>query len=287
MSDRTAPAPVSTSIDMEVRGTPPGSMRYFSVLFATAEQRPWLQALYAFEAEIRDTIDAQSHEAAHARLQWWRTEVDRTVGGRPQHPITTALLPVRLCASGDLSLLHESLSAADLDLAHMTYASAQELEAYCFRSAGALQTLVAAALAGPRELSAAERTFARKLGSALRQTELLRDFGTDLRRGRLHAPLDLFTSAGIEPDSLNGVPSASVAGALEPWRTRAITDLGTLSSGLTKHERRAQRPGLVLAALHQRLLARVNPTATGAGARAELPPFARLWTAWSTAIRHA
>ncbi len=56
-------------------------------------------------------------------MQWWRAEVDRLAAGRPQHPITVALLGLRDCASHDPLLLHEALTAADLDLARMTYCS--------------------------------------------------------------------------------------------------------------------------------------------------------------------
>ena len=41
------------------RGTPPGSLRYFAVLYAPIAARPLLSALYAFEAEIRDTARAR------------------------------------------------------------------------------------------------------------------------------------------------------------------------------------------------------------------------------------
>jgi phytoene synthase len=150
--------------------------------------RPQLAALYSFEAEIRDTV-AAAHEVAHARLQWWRGEIERLATGHPGHPVTVALLPLRGHPGFDPQLLHEMLVAADLDLARFTYQNWRELDAYCFRAAGALQTLLAAALAGRRALSTSERAFARRLGSALRQTEMLRDFHVDLAAGRLRAPV--------------------------------------------------------------------------------------------------
>jgi len=67
---------------MNDRGAPPGSLRYFAVLFAPAAVRPQLEALYSFEAEIRDTV-AAAHEVAHTRLQWWRGEIDRLAAGHP------------------------------------------------------------------------------------------------------------------------------------------------------------------------------------------------------------
>ncbi|HEX7373869.1 MAG TPA: squalene/phytoene synthase family protein [Steroidobacteraceae bacterium] len=269
------------------RGTPPGSLRYFSTLFAPAERRPLLDAIYAFEAEIAATVNSASHEVAHTRMQWWRAEADRYAAGRAQHPVTVAMQALHGCASHDPALLHEILTAADLDLAHMTYASQQELEAYAYRASGALQTLIAAALAGPRELSAAELRHARTLGSALRQTEMLRDLTLDAGRGRVYLPLDALDAAGIDPSAVRAASAEALRPVLEPWHARLVTTLAALPEGLTGIERSRQRPGLVLAALHLRLLERLDPARPAAPGRADVSPWSRLWTAWTTAVRYA
>jgi phytoene synthase len=269
------------------RGTPPGSLRYFATLFAPPRARPLLEALHAFDTEIRDCVNTQHHDVAHTRMQWWRAEVDRYAAGRPQHPVTVALLGMRECASHDPVLLHEALTAADLDLARLTYASWQELEAYAFRCSGSLQTLMAAALAGPRELTAAERDFARRLGSALRQTEMLRDRVIDIERGRLYLPLDVLEAAGIVPTDLRSATHAAMSRVVSDWRARVGQSLSSLPASLSPSERSTQRPGLVMAALHQRLLERVDADAQSPRQRADVSPWARLWTAWTTAVRYA
>ena len=268
------------------RGTPPGSLRYFSTLFAPVRARPLLEALHAFDAEVRDCVNAQQHEVAHTRLQWWRTEVDRYAAGRPQHPITVALLGLRECPSHDPALLHEALTAADLDLARMTYSSWQELEAYAFRCTGSLQTLAAAALAGPRDLSTTERDFARRLGSALRQTEMLRDRAIDLERGRMYLPTAVLESAGVDPTDLRSAAPETMARVVRNWRDQVARSLSDLPALLSTAERSTQGPGLVLAALHQRLLDRIDTRAQAAQDRAEVPRWSRLWTAWATAVRY-
>ncbi len=269
------------------RGTPPGSLRYFSVLFAPPERRALLESLYAFEAELRDTVASASHDVAHTRLQWWRGEVDRYVGGRPQHPVTVALLGLRDCASHDPGLLHELLTGTDLDLARMTYATRSELEAYLFRAAGSLQTLAAAVLAGTRPLSDGEREFARRLGSAVRQCEALRDFAFDRSCGRLYLPMDEIERAGLDPTDLDAAAPQRLQGLLEDWRAQVRASFDGLLPLLTPEERSAQRPGLVLCALHQRLLERIDLRVPLRAGRTELPPWRRLWTAWTTAVRHA
>jgi phytoene synthase len=265
-------------------GVAPGSLRWYAVLFAGAPDRHLLDALYAFDAELTRIVDSQSHEAAHARLQWWRGEIDRLAAGRPAHPLGQALLPLLGCRSADCTLLHERLVAADIELARLTCLTWQEHEAYLFRSAGTLQTLIAAALAGDRELTAAERGFARRLGAAVRQAELLHDLERDLARGRLYAPLQALEAAGIDPPALAQRHELLVASDLvRGWRGRVRAELDALPTVLADPGQRAtQRHGLVLAALHVRQLDRDDASPTG---HEPLPPLARLWTAWRAATR--
>lgn len=271
------------------RGLPPGSPRYFAVLFAQPTARPSLAALYAFEAELRRIVAAESHEGAHARLQWWRGELERLTAGRPTHPIAVALQPLQDRDGIDLTLLHELLAAADLDMARFTYHSRRELEAYCFRSSGALQVLIATALANGRTLCKPEHEFARQLGAGVRQAEILRDQMIDVCHGRLYAPLDELATAGVEPGAVGrAATNAAAAIFLGDWRDRVRRVLRSLPSQLdTPGLRRTQRHGLVLAALHARLVERLERFDGHANRRLELEPFARLWTAWRTVVRHA
>jgi len=270
-------------------GAPPGSLRYFAVLFAPPAVRPVLDALYGFEAEIRATVESSSHEAAHARLQWWRAEIDRLVAGPATHPHAIALQPLRENRNVDLSLLHETLVGADLDLARLTYRNWQELEAYCYRAAGALQTVAAAALAGDRPLTEPERRFARQLGSALRQAEMIRDLRRDMRNGRQYLPIDALEAAGLDPTALHGPASSSaLESVLGTWRSRVGAELASLPGLLPERAHRStQRPGLVLAALHEKLLAQTAKSARDPDDRAEVRPMTRLWTAWRTAMRYS
>jgi len=268
-------------------GVAPGSLRHFAVLFSGSPDKPLIEAVYAFEAEMRRIVAGASHEAAHARLQWWRGEIDRLAAGRPTHPLASALLPLRGRRDVDPTLLHEMLVAADLDLARMTYSTWQELDAYLFRSAGIAQTLIAAVLAGERGLAPAEREFARRLGAALRQSEMLLDLDRDLARGRLYAPAAALETAGIDPEAFvrdRRTPTASTF--ITGWQDRIQGELASLPAILTEPAlRAAQRHGLVLAELHARWI-ETRSAAPADGPRPELSPFTRLWTAWRTALRH-
>lgn len=270
-------------------GPAPGSLRHFAVLFSGSPDKPLIEAMYAFEAEMRRVVAGTSHEAAHAKLQWWRGEIDRLAAGRPSHPLASALLPLRGRRDVDLTLLHEILVAADLDLARMTYSTWQELDAYLFRSAGITQTLIAAVLAGERGLAPAEREFARRLGAALRQSEMLVDLDRDLARGLLYAPTTALEAAGIAPEAIvQDRRTTAASGFVAGWQDRVQSELASLPDILAEPVLRgAQRHGLVLAALHSRWIETQSAaSAPVGGPRPELSPITRLWTAWRTALRH-
>jgi phytoene synthase len=269
-------------------GTPPGSLEYFAVLFANAARRHDLRALYACAAEIRRCSALANHDIAHTRLQWWRQELDRCFAGHAQHPLTRALQTLRPAVDpADLTLLSELTVAADLDLAAFEYATWSQLAAYCFRAAGSLQTVIAATLAAPALLSGRERAFARRLGAAARQVEMLRDVARDSTLGRCYVPLEALEAHGLNVTQwfAGAEPDARVA-LLDDWRSRVTGELHAAGADLTPAERERQRHGLVLRALHLRLLDAIRRRADETAA-VDVPRWGKLWTAWRSAVSAA
>jgi phytoene synthase len=267
------------------RGTPAGSMRYFAVLFAAEHARPLLHAFYALESELRETVASANHDIAHTRLQWWREELDRLAAGKPRHPVTMTLAGARLPGSAGLGGLRDLAEAAALDLACYRYADWSELEGYCRRAGGALQLAIAATLAAPEPLVGREREFALRLGAAVRQTEILRDFALDLSRGRLYLPRPALAEAGLDASEVAArLEDPALGSVLAAWRARVAAELDALRGLLDTQQRRRHTHGLVLAALHRRLLDRTARGEPSAARRAELSPVARLWTSWRAAV---
>jgi 15-cis-phytoene synthase len=264
------------------RTAPPGSMRYFSLLYSPAERRESVLALYAIDTEIRESAKSASHDVAHTRLTWWRAETDRLVNGNPQHP-ATRLLHER--NSGDRSVfskLHEVLAAADMDLSRMTFSNQQELRAYCSRSGGAIQELVASQLVAPNALDEGTRAAANKLGVGIRMTEVVRDLRQDAYDGNVYLPLDLLDQHELKTDELRAREvNAKLKDALRKVRTNAIAELDLPARGpQTEH----LRPIYVLAALHRKLLDRIAARNYDvATERIELGPLQKPWTAWRAA----
>jgi phytoene synthase len=263
------------------RAAPAGSMRYFSLLYAPADKRDQLCALFAIDAEIRESAQSANHDVAHTRLQWWRAEIDRLVNANPQHPATRLLNDTPPPDRSSFSKLHELVAAADMDLARMTYTNMRELRAYCSRSGGAIQELMAAQLAAPAPLDDANRATANRMGIGVRLSEILRDLRQDTHDGRVYLPQDQLTQHLVTLEDLRGrdVPP-HLKTALREYREAVEAELQSALSASTA----LLRPLAVLAALHRRLLHRIAAHDYNvATARVELGPIEKPWVAWRAA----
>jgi 15-cis-phytoene synthase len=203
------------------------------------------------------------------------------VNGSPQHPAMRTLNLGDARQRARFSKLHELAAAADMDLARMTYANAQELRAYAARSGGAVAELIAAELAVPAELDADARANAVRIGAGVRQAEMLRDLRQDAFEGRLYAPLDELENHGLTVAQLHARESdARVKNLLRPWAARVREELAPATGAGAA----LLRPLNVLAALHRRLLDRIAAHDYDVAARRiELGPVEKPWVAWRAA----
>lgn len=265
------------------RAAPPGSLRYFSLLYTPEDRRDAVLALYVVESEIRESSRSASHDVAHTRLTWWRAETDRLVNGNPQHPATRLLCDRWRGERAVFAKLHEVLAAADMDLARMTFNNQQELRAYCSRSGGAMQELVASQLAAPGALEEPARAAANKLGVGIRLAEVVRDLRQDAYDGNVYLPLDVLEKHDLKPEHLRAREvEPKLKDALRNLREVAIKELDLPNGGPYEH----LRPVLVLAALHRKLLDRIAARNYDvATERIELGPLQKPWTAWRAARR--
>jgi phytoene synthase len=275
-----------STLDNELvnRTAPPGSMRYFSLLYSPEDKRDIVLALYAIETEIRESAKSASHDVAHTRLTWWRAETDRLVNANPQHPATRLLLER---TSGDRAVfnkLHEVLAAADMDLARMTFSNDRELRAYSSRSGGAIQELIASVLVCPGALDETTRAAANKLGVGIRMAEIVRDLRQDAYDGNVYLPMDLLDKHDLKTEHLRAREvDPKLKDALRSFRESALGELDLPPRGpQTEH----LRPVYVLAALHRRLLDHIAARNYDvASQRIELGPLQKPWTAWRAARR--
>ncbi|MBI3375152.1 MAG: presqualene diphosphate synthase HpnD [Betaproteobacteria bacterium] len=259
-----------------------GSSLYYSVLFLPPERRRAITALYAFRREL-DEVVSESHDAslAQTRLEWWRVEVAKMFAGEPQHPVTRALAPA-LAPYGITALrLTEIIDGVKMDLDQTRYLDFAGLERYCRLGSGAVAVLTAG-ICGYRD----ERTldYANNLGVALQLAKIVRDIGADARNNRIYLPMDELRDFGVPAaDLLNARHSEAFVRLMQFQGHRAEAYFAKALEALPAQDRRAQRPGLIMAAISRALLVEIGRDDFQVLThRTSLTPVRKFWIAWKT-----
>ena len=260
-----------------------GSSFYYSFMFLPKPRREAITALYAFCREVDDIAD-ECHEPdiARAKLAWWRNEVSNLYAGHPQHPVTKALAPAVQTYNLNEEHFQEIIDGMQMDLEQNRYIDFKQLQLYCYRVASVVG-LLSASIFGYSDRKTLK--YAHDLGLAFQLTNIVRDVGEDARRDRIYLPLDELAKFDVtENDMLQGRESEQVRNLLEFQIERAESYYERAFAELPARDRKAQRTGLVMAAIYRSLLHEIK---SGGGekvlnARIALTPLRKLWIAWKT-----
>lgn len=265
-----------------------GSSFYYSFVFLPPPKRRAITAFYALCRELDDTVDEISDPGVAAlRLQWWRLEIARFAVGAPEHPVTRALLDAAPSLTRSTDQLDAIVDGMAMDLQPTRYPDFAALSVYCHHVAGVVGE-VAAQIFADAPPDAATRAYAHTLGLAFQLTNILRDIGEDARRGRIYLPEDELARFNIAPQSLLKRERNANFKALMDFQTaRALKFYDDALAHLPRSARRAQRPGLAMAAIYRALLLELRTADYPVlDARVSLTPVRKLWLAsraWLTA----
>jgi phytoene synthase len=259
-----------------------GSSFYYSFRFLPGPRRRAITALYAFCREIDDVVDETTDPAvAAAKLAWWRTEVAALAAGAPRHPVTRALAPLAAEFGISAPRLNAILDGMEMDLRQSRYPDFGALERYCYHVAGVVGVLAAGIFgySNPQTLRYAET-----LGTAFQLTNIIRDVGEDARKGRIYLPLDELARFAVAPgDILAGRHTEAFGRLMDFQIQRAQSYYDRALALLPREDRRAQRPGLMMAAIYRTLLREIRRDGARVLAhRIGLTPLRKLWIAWRT-----
>jgi phytoene synthase len=262
-----------------------GSSFYYSFLFLPPERRRAITALYAFCREVDDVVDEVADPAiARTKLAWWRNEIAATYAGAPQHPVGRALQPVIARYRLPEAHLQAVIDGMLMDIDRNRYLDFPDLEAYCHRVAGVVG-LMSAEIFGRTD--PATQGYARDLGIAFQLTNIIRDVGEDVRRGRIYLPQDDLARHGVLPSTLLQrqetdafrAMMAEQVGRARQWYERAMAQLPAA-------DRATQRPGVIMAAIYRTLLDEIEREQYAVlNQRIALTPLRKLWLAWTTSRR--
>jgi phytoene synthase len=262
-----------------------GSSFYYSFLFLPEERRRAITALYAFCREVDDVVDDSSDvAAAHATLNWWRQELAAAFHGTPQHPVARALAEIAPRFNLSEARLNEIIDGMQMDLEHRRYPSFEALRQYCHRVAGVVG-LLSAEIFGYEDRRTLE--YATDLGLAFQLTNIIRDVGEDARRNRIYLPLDEIERHGVSVTDIARLRETENFRRLIDFQIeRALGFYRDAFAKLPPADRRAQRAGIVMAAIYRTLLDEIRRDGCRVlTRRVSLTPIRKLWIAWRAWVR--
>ncbi|MBB5216875.1 presqualene diphosphate synthase HpnD [Parapusillimonas granuli] len=259
-----------------------GSSFYYSFLFLPPERRKAITALYAFCREVDDVVDeCEEHSVARMKLAWWRSQIEDMYAGRADHPVMRALAPHVQPYGLDADRLYAVVEGMEMDLDHARYADWPELRKYCWHAAGVVGELSAGIFGYTRPETL---EYAEKLGLAFQLTNIIRDVGDDARRGRIYLPQEDLRAFNVSAaDILNRRYSDNFAALMRFQTDRARQYYREAMRALPEEDRRAQRPGLLMAAIYHTLLHEIERDQWRVlDQRISLTPIRKFWLAWKT-----
>jgi len=229
-------AALANRLAASVRAADPD--RYFSALFAPAPQRPYLYALYAFNAEVARVAETVREPMLGAiRLEWWRETAEGAAMGAPRnHDVARGLAALFADRPVPLADFEAIIAARAFDSSADTFADFTTFEAYVDATSGAVMRIAAQILGGKTEL-------VREAGLAYGMAGLLRGLPFHNNRHKLYLPLDLLSALNLTMEEFFH---------LEPRDTRLLAAMRQVALKARDHflaSRAGPKPGAALAAI--------------------------------------
>jgi len=179
---------------------------YLGTLLMAPAKRRAVWAVYAWCRRTDELVDGpQCYSTSLGTLQDWETQLEKTFAGHPQDIYDLALYAATRNFPLEIQPFRDMIAGQRMDLCQCRYETFAELETYCYRVAGTVG-LMSLAIMGARQDSVAVRRAAVALGIANQLTNILRDVGEDLQRGRIYLPIaDLTAYSYTVKELQNGV----------------------------------------------------------------------------------
>jgi phytoene synthase len=257
-----------------------GSSFYYAFLFLPKPRRAAITAFYAFCREVDDVVDDMVDPGVAAtKLAWWQTEVTQSFAGQPSHPVMKALMPLTANYYIEERHLQAVIDGCQMDLAQTRYLDYPALQRYCHLVAGVVGE-VAASIFGQTQAKTTD--YAHKLGQALQLTNIIRDVGEDALRGRIYLPISELQQFDVKAHEILKRTYSDRFTALMTFQAQRAQGLYDEALALLPDpDRRAQKPGLMMASIYRALLTEIERDGFQVlHQRVSLTPLRKLWLAW-------
>ncbi len=257
-----------------------GSSFYYAFLFLPKPRRAAITAFYAFCREVDDVVDEVGEASvARTKLAWWHSEIAKAFAGQPSHPVMQALMPLAATYQIEQRQLQAIVEGCQMDLDQSRYLDFAGLAKYCHLVAGVVGEVSARIFGQTQD---ATTQYAHKLGLALQMTNIIRDVGEDAMRGRIYLPVHELQQFDVKAhEVLKRLYSDRFTALMRFQAGRAHQLYDEALALLPISERRAQKPGLMMASIYRALLREIEADDFQVlHQRVSLPPLRKLWLAW-------
>ncbi len=257
-----------------------GSSFYYAFLFLPKPRRAAITAFYAFCREVDDVVDEVSDPGvAQTKLAWWEAEVSRAYAGQPTHPVLQALMPHAAAYRIEARHLLAVIEGCQMDLQQTRYLDYPGLQRYCHLVAGVVGEVAARIFGQTQEQTT---RYAHTLGLAFQLTNIIRDVGEDALRGRIYLPVNELQQFDVKAhELLKRQHSERFAALMKFQAERAHSLYDEALALLPEVDRRAQKPGLMMASIYRTLLREIErDNFQVLHQRISLTPLRKLWLAW-------
>lgn len=272
----------------EEKVTQSGSSFYYAFLILPVPQRQALTALYAYCRLVDDVADADLEpQLALQKLNFWFEETERLFEQVPTHPVTIALCPVIKTFRLKKAWFEELLWGMQEEIQGRHIVTWQDLDTYGYQVAGVVGLLSSQIFEDEQS-----DIFSVQLGQSLQIINIIRDWGEDLRKGRIYIPEELLTAHHLNPDLLMGAlkthsDRASFKPIFQALSDRAREHYQKALAALSPASVPKQLPSLIMGAIYLDLLKVIEETDFDVwDQKISLTPFRKSWIAVKTYYRH-
>jgi 15-cis-phytoene synthase len=261
--------------------------RFLAALFAPAEHRGALHALYAFNIEIARVREVISEPlAGEIRLQWWNDAIAGKEAGDVQaNPVAAALLAAAARYRLPSELLTGLIAARRFDLYDDPMPKLADFNDYARATSSAVIELSARILDGDDMPGLGRLALHAGLGHAI--TGLLQAFPIHAARGQLFLPVEVLERHGVQQQDFaakQATPEMRAAFAEMRLQARQhLAQAGRLAGGIPH----AALPALLPLALVRPVLDRMEREDRDPFVPVEMPQWRRQWRLWRAARRPA
>jgi phytoene synthase len=245
---------------------------YYAFLMLPPPKRNAIVAVWDFCRAVDDAVDEAGREGewplgpaarqkAEEELASWRDELARCFDatsrlGSPQTRQGRALRPLVSTFGLPRQRFEDLIDGVAMDLARDRYQSIEELIEYCRRVASAVG-LICIELFGCRDEGS--REYAVNLGLALQLTNIVRDVGVDLTRGRVYLPQEDLRRFHCSDEALRrGQVTPQVRSVLAFEIARAREYFHRAAIALPRADARRLVAAEIMGAIYQDILRRIE-----------------------------